>query len=374
MFTRFKELQQKAFEYLKSSDGNLNYKYDYRTFMNPMSFICCVYDDILTYITGVYDHNGKLVDSRLTMSELGKTGEKEYKDITYGGVKVALVDTMNAIGYPLINRFLLTDYGAVYIYSSITINNVYLITNIRIYAKDAEHAQKIIDMLNEKCVIYKDNEDEQQLYMAVNASHGGLNLQKMDVKPFKTDLSKNYNDNLPYDKMTKLINSDDKELILLHGEPGTGKTSIIRQLVAENTNKKFIYFDFKILSSLANSTLFTFFNDNKNSILIIEDCEKLFTDRNNGNPFIDTMLNLTDGIMGEMFKIKFICTFNCPVSKIDKAVLRKGRLSLIYEFKKLSLEKTKALNPNATEPRTLADIYCEENNNNDKNNKIGFSI
>jgi ATP-dependent 26S proteasome regulatory subunit len=85
------------------------------------------------------------------------------------------------------------------------------------------------------------------------------------------------------------------------------------------------------------------------------------------------MLNLTDGIIGEAFGVKFICTFNCPVNKIDKAVLREGRLSLIYEFKKLSLEKTKELLPTATEPMTLAEIYnTDDNGNKNKDKKIGL--
>lgn len=85
------------------------------------------------------------------------------------------------------------------------------------------------------------------------------------------------------------------------------------------------------------------------------------------------MLNLTDGIIGEALNIKFICTFNCPLSQIDKAVLREGRLKLIYNFKKLSLEKTKNLLPSATEEMTLSQIYCNIIGTQEKDsNSIGF--
>ena len=70
----------------------------------------------------------------------------------------------------------------------------------------------------------------------------------------------------------------------------------------------------------------------------MEDCEKALMNRDIGNPIIDTILNLTDGIIGETFKLKFLCTINCPESKIDKALLRKGRLSLKYQFKELSID------------------------------------
>lgn len=84
------------------------------------------------------------------------------------------------------------------------------------------------------------------------------------------------------------------------------------------------------------------------------------------------MLNLTDGIIGEAFGIKFLCTFNCPTNQIDKAVMREGRLSLIYEFKKLTLEKTKEHIPSATSPMTLAQIYNQKDNGTHKTQKIGF--
>ena len=74
-------------------------------------------------------------------------------------------------------------------------------------------------------------------------------------------------------------------------------------------------------------------------------------------------------------KIKFICTFNCDEKKIDQALMRKGRLSMHYEFKKLSLEKTKAICPEATEEMTLADAYNAEVENvvgRKKRVKIGF--
>ena len=94
------------------------------------------------------------------------------------------------------------------------------------------------------------------------------------------------------------------------------------------------------------------------------------------NESIGTILNLTDGIIAESMKIKFICTFNCDLDKVDKALMRKGRLSLGYEFKKLSLEKTRAIYPDAKEPMTLADAHNHNHDNGyeaKKRSKIGFA-
>ena len=87
------------------------------------------------------------------------------------------------------------------------------------------------------------------------------------------------------------------------------------------------------------------------------------------------MLNLTDGIVGDVFGVKFICTFNSNVKDIDKALLRKGRLSMKYEFKKLSVDKVKKIYPKADSEMTLADAYFAENENDfskEEKRAIGF--
>ncbi len=80
------------------------------------------------------------------------------------------------------------------------------------------------------------------------------------------------------------------------------------------------------------------------------------------------LLNLTDGLLGETLGIQVIATFNTDLQNIDKALLRKGRLTALYEFKPLSIEKSKMLLQESgikdyfvTQPMTLADIYNTKN-------------
>src|SRR5690606_41754900 len=81
-----------------------------------------------------------------------------------------------------------------------------------------------------------------------------------------------------------------------------------------------------------------------NCILIIEDAEELVISRDNKqNSGLSFLLNLTDGLLRESLGIQIIATFNTDVRNIDKALLRKGRLSAIYEFKKLSVNRTNVL-------------------------------
>ena len=70
-------------------------------------------------------------------------------------------------------------------------------------------------------------------------------------------------------------------------------------------------------------------------------------------------------------------SFNTSLSNIDKALLRKGRLTLKYEFKKLAKDKVKKLIPEEEikQDMSLADIYNfkEENDYSKKQTStIGF--
>lgn len=194
---------------------------------------------------------------------------------------------------------------------------------------------------------------------------------------WKSNIDKNYNDDVPYAEMNSIIRDDKAGLIMLYGKPGTGKTSLIKSLINDNRETNFIFIDTSVCESISDGLFLEFLQDHKNAVIVFEDCEKLLRSRENGdNDSLGTILNLTDGIIAESMKIKFICTFNCDLNKVDEALLRKGRLSLKYEFKELSLEKTKAIYSEAKEPMTLADAHNALKKNDfsaKKTKKIGFA-
>jgi hypothetical protein len=98
---------------------------------------------------------------------------------------------------------------------------------------------------------------------------------------------------------------------------------------------------------------------------------------------ISTLLNLTDGILGESLGIQIITTFNTELYKIDKALLRKGRMLARYEFKLLAQEKSENLlkelgheSASINSPMSLADIFNYEKPGFDVVDKraIGFVV
>ena len=82
----------------------------------------------------------------------------------------------------------------------------------------------------------------------------------------------------------------------------------------------------------------------------------------NESSVVSTILQLTDGLFSDYLNIKIICTFNTSIDKIDKALLRKGRMIAYYEFKPLSFQKANEILNTMTEESTdvdmtLADIF-----------------
>lgn len=202
-----------------------------------------------------------------------------------------------------------------------------------------------------------------------------------EYKECNIDINKNYNDDFkePYNKLCDIVENNDKaSLILLYGEPGTGKTTLIKHLFTKYPDKDFIFIDGSLLINASQEKLMSYFLENQNTVFILEDCEKALMSREEGyNPVMTTILNVTDGVIADVLGIKLICTFNTNLNKIDKALLRKGRLSLKYEFKKLNKEKAKKIlnDDSINEDMSLADIYNykEENDFSKKSiKKIGF--
>lgn len=174
----------------------------------------------------------------------------------------------------------------------------------------------------------------------------GFTLKKLEVKKNDLNLENNYgNDFISVDeKIKKFLQNDETGLCILNGSPGTGKTTYIRHLIS-NIERKMIYVPPDMVNALSSPGFVTFLLDHPDSILIIEDAEEALTTREDNvrTQSVSNMLNLSDGILGDCLKLKIVCTFNINIEKIDPALLRKGRLKVEHEFKKLNVENSNKL-------------------------------
>lgn len=220
----------------------------------------------------------------------------------------------------------------------------------------------------------------------VKSDHGHLDTEEYDLFVAEMNLELNYGK--PFLKVhdaivNRLNKANDKGIILLHGDPGTGKTSYIKYLTTLINDKDILFIPPSMAEMLSEPSIIPFLMEHKNSILIIEDAERVISDREgNGSPAgVSNILNLTDGILGDCLSIQIIATFNMKREKIDQALLRKGRLIAEHKFESLSVSETNTLLKHiekdfeSSEPMCLADIYNidEEVFRVVNKSKIGFN-
>lgn len=214
------------------------------------------------------------------------------------------------------------------------------------------------------------HEDNQTHIYLIQSGLGGLHTERVEILPPEIDLELHYNDDfLPvHQRLVNLLaQPKSKGLILLHGEPGTGKTTYIKYLSAL-VKKDMLILPPYMTNYLTSPEIIPFLLDNRDSILVIEDAERILQAREAGGDTnsVSNILNLTDGLLADCMHIQVIATFNANKSLLDKALLRKGRLMVDYAFGKLTANKANALleqlgqTYRTKDPMTLADIFNYE--------------
>ncbi len=238
---------------------------------------------------------------------------------------------------------------------------------------------EIVKFLPKKPIVPKESEVQLIVY---NQEYYTITSK---IKPTNIDIHKNYNDDFipAFNDLKNFVSDRKSGLAVLRGTKGSGKTTVIRHLITTCPNKYIIVTN-AIAENLASPEFISFMLDHKDSIFILEDCEQILIKRGtNYNSFggaITNILNMSDGLMSDIFNVKFICTFNADIEAIDDALLRKGRCFVNYEFGELCADKTKVLlnergiTLDKYVPMTLADIYNYENTSCETHavKKIGF--
>ena len=214
----------------------------------------------------------------------------------------------------------------------------------------------------------------------------GYSTTSFELPKHKLDVELNYGKGFKpiHDKIINRLNEKDgKGLVLLHGTPGTGKTHYLKYLASKIKDKRVLFIPPYLADFITSPEMTPFLIDNSNSILFIEDAERVITDRNNGGANgVSNILNITDGILSDILKIQIVATFNMDKAKIDTALLRKGRLIAEHKFDALPVDDSNNLlnslgkEANASKPMTLTEIYNveeEEFKSADKYSPIGFN-
>jgi ATP-dependent 26S proteasome regulatory subunit len=226
----------------------------------------------------------------------------------------------------------------------------------------------LLSSINKKIKKYVQDSKIKSKISLVTTTRAGLGTVEQNIKPTNIDIPMNYGEGFVkiHEKIVSRLNEDKgKGLVLLHGLPGTGKTNYIRHLCGQ-LNKEIIFIPPFMADSIASPDFITFLLEHTNSILVIEDAEKVVLDRDgdgSSRQGVSNLLNITDGLLSDCLSIQIIATFNTSRDRIDKALLRKGRLIAEWKFDALSVEDSNKLLKSigredvSDKPLTLTEIY-----------------
>lgn len=188
-------------------------------------------------------------------------------------------------------------------------------------------------------------EEKKSNISLVKSERNGLDTEAYFFDTPPMDLGLNYGKKFVHTHeviIKRLNNNNDKGFFAFWGEPGTGKSTYLKYLTSVVAEKEILFIPPSMAEMLSDPSIIPFLMNHKNSILIIEDAERVISDRqtNGSAAGVSNILNLTDGILGDCLNIQIIATFNMDRERIDPALLRKGRLVAEHKFDKLSVEET----------------------------------
>lgn len=254
-------------------------------------------------------------------------------------------------------------------------------------AVDLEHTQddevkKILASLKKHRIERKAvSTKEPKIYILTKSEYG------FELTPFSVSVPKTFDLSFygeGFDEKSKVLvdklSTDAHGAYLFGGPRGTGKTTFIKYLTG-TIDRKFIFLPENIAASMTDPVVQSVLLEHQGAVFVIEDAEKLLAKRTEGNSLVSTILNASDGLMGEAFKASIILTHNSDEEEFDPALKRKGRLKWTHTFDLLkpevanSVAEKMGVEQRFKEPTALCDIVfaAEENYHREKKKaSLGF--
>lgn len=219
--------------------------------------------------------------------------------------------------------------------------------------------------------------DYSHVYMLVR-SQGMLGVQPMPIAAVPW-IRENYAESVAANWEHTLecfrSNTPCGRLVLLDGPPGTGKSFLLKALTSQRFGEgRFFLVPAGLVGELTGPELLNLLvsqrsnvTDRRRLTLIVEDADRALISRKSGGALapIAELLNLSDGLMGEVLDVRIYATTNAGRVDLDPAVVRPGRLCRHIHVPPLSpMDAGKVLGRLTgtkigllTRPYTLAELY-----------------
>lgn len=217
-----------------------------------------------------------------------------------------------------------------------------LISDINIYylsSDDTEEVNQIVKSISEFQII-EETEDFHNLN-SISLSGSSIELEKIEYTDLDLENIEEYYSSQTFKNLSKWLKKSKKPkpgLSIFYGSRGTGKSSVIKFL-ASKLERNFIYIPNNLIDLTINSSeIYKFLQKHKNPIIIIDDCEMIFSEFfTKSNVIVNNLMQIIDGPLSNKVKASIITIFNIEdTNEIDHNLMDCNNLVDIIEFTNLS--------------------------------------
>ena len=246
------------------------------------------------------------------------------------------------ISYFIIDKLLDTS-----IVSELTIYYKYDVKSEKVNIIISDKVNEIINDFDDCLVDFLDDELESSSKLnTISIGQNGLDIEPITHIDLDTDNIELYYNNKTFkevNKAIKKIKKSDRGLLILNGERGTGKTSIIKH-ISDSLDRIVIFIPNNLIDQTINNPDFRkFIKRYTKPVLVLDDCEMIFNEYfNKSNTITNNLLQIVDGLIYN--DVTIITIFNTEDRlEMDHTLMESNNLIDIIDFDYLEKDEANEL-------------------------------
>ena len=224
-----------------------------------------------------------------------------------------------------------------------------IVSEVVIYSKSHENLEevdKLIEDLDE-CIgdFYNDEIGESNKLNTIYINGNGLDIEPINIELDLENIDSYYNTKTMKDinKSIKSIKKSERGILILNGERGTGKTSIVKY-ISNSIDRTVIFIPNNLIDQTINNPDFrSFLRRYNRPILVLDDCEMIFNDIfNKSNMVTNNLMQIIDGLIYK--DVTVITIFNVDnEDEIDRTLTEANNLIDVIKFNYLEKDQANEL-------------------------------